>query len=215
MPNSTKVRVLVVDDDNMSGELLRKRLEKRGFDSHYIDNGADCLKYIETNKVDLVLLDLMMPGMSGTEVLVSIRENYNNYQLPVIIVTAKDSTNDVVDSLKSGANDYLTKPINLDIAEARIDTQVHVKTLLERSLETGKVETINKMVTTLNHEINNPLMIAYGNLSLAKNKIDEVKIDKALKALDRITGIVKKIEQISSGDIEEIAYSEKSRMYKI
>ena len=215
MPNSTRVRVLVVDDDNMSGELLRKRLEKRGFDSHYIDNGADCLEYIETNKVDLVLLDLMMPGMSGTEVLVSIRENYNNYQLPVIIVTAKDSTNDVVDSLKSGANDYLTKPINLDIAEARIDTQVHVKTLLERSLETGKVETINKMVTTLNHEINNPLMIAYGNLSLAKNKIDEVKIDKALKALDRITGIVKKIEQISSGDIEEIAYSEKSRMYKI
>lgn len=217
MQTSTNTKILIVDDDKMSGELLQKRLQKQNFVVDYVDSGEKCLELIasENHGVDLILLDLMMPGLSGKEVMEKVRESFNNYELPIIIVTAKDGTSDVVDSLKGGANDYLTKPINLDIAIARINTQTNIKHLFEKSLESGKIETINKMVTTLNHEINNPLMIAYGNLSLAKNKIDETKIEKALKALDRITGIVKKIDQISAGNVEEVSYSDKSNMYKI
>lgn len=215
MRNSREIKVLIVDDDKMNGELLQKRLVKRNFTAEFVDRGEKCLEYLEHNSMDIVLLDLMMPGMKGGEVLGEIRKKYNNFQLPVIIVTAKDGTEDIVTSLKEGANDYLVKPVNLDVAIARINTQANIKVLFEQSLQIGQIETINKMVTTLNHEINNPLMIAYGNLSLAKRKIDESKIDKAIKALDRITDIVKKIEKISNGDIEEIDYSDNSKMYKL
>lgn len=215
MPSSKSIRVLIVDDDKMSGELLQKRLEKKSFKVDFVENGQDCLTYLENNTIDILLLDLMMPEMSGGDVLGEIRKKHNNYELPVIIVTAKDGTCDIVESLKNGANDYLVKPVNLDVAVARINTQANIKDLFEKSLDSGRIETINKMVTTLNHEINNPLMIAYGNLMLAKQKMDESKIDKALHALDRITNIVKRIEQISAGDIEEVPYADKSQMYKL
>lgn len=215
MDTPKDIRVLIVDDDKMNGELLQKRLIKRDCSVHYVASGKECIEYIENNKIDILLLDLMMPDMTGGEVLSEIRQKYNNYELPIIIVTAKDGTSDIVDCLKGGANDYLVKPVNLDVAVARLHTQANIKLLFEKSLQSGRVEIINKMVTTLNHEINNPLMIAYGNLSLAKNKYDETKIDKAIKALDRITNIVKKIEEISSGDVEEIAYSDNSKMYKV
>lgn len=215
MQTSSKVKILIVDDDKMSGELLQKRLSKKEFLVDYVDSGKACLEYIEKNDVGIVLLDLMMPEMTGSEVLSKIREKYDSFKLPVIIVTAKDGSSDVVDGLKGGANDYLVKPVNLDVAIARINTQANIKNLFEKSLESGKVDTINKMVTTLNHEINNPLMIAYGNLSLAQVKFDETKIAKALKALDRITTIVKKIETISNGTMEEVAYSDESNMFKV
>ena len=215
MQNSNEFKILIVDDDKMSGELLQKRLLKKEFLVDYVDSGKACLEYIEKNDVGLILLDLMMPEMSGSEVLSKIRENYDGFKLPVIIVTAKDGSSDVVDALKGGANDYLVKPVNLDVAIARVNTHANIKNLFERSLESGKVDTINKMVTTLNHEINNPLMIAYGNLSLAQIKFDETKIAKALKALDRITIIVKKIETISKGTMEEVPYSDKSNMFKV
>ena len=157
----------------------------------------------------------MMPNMSGTDVLKVIREEHNSFELPIIMVTAKDDTSDIVESLNSGANDYITKPINMDIAMARIHTLLQVQSLFEDSLKSKQITTINTMVTTLNHEINNPLAIAVGNLTIAKNKIDEKKIDKALAALDRITQIVKKIEKITSGDMEEVNYSSDVNMFKL
>lgn len=215
MQNSEKTKILIVDDDKMNGELLQKRLIKKEFLVEYVESGQACLDYLESNKVDIVLLDLMMPQMSGSQVLERIRVKFDSFKLPVIIVTAKDGTSDIVEALKGGASDYLVKPVNVDVATARINTQSNLKKLFEENLKVGQVDTINKMVTTLNHEINNPLMIAYGNLSLAQNQEDNPKIDKAVKALDRITEIVKRIEKITNGNIEEVAYSSESNMYKV
>jgi DNA-binding response OmpR family regulator len=209
------IKILYVDDDEMNGNLLKKRLEKKGIDCHFIKSGAECLACLKEQKYDLVLLDIMMPDMSGNEVLLKIRESKNNFELPVIMVTAKDEAKDIVEALRGGANDYLTKPVNMDIAIARINTQIKVKELIEESLKSKQMQTINTMVTTLNHEINNPLAIAIGNLTISKDKIDSVRIGKALGALERITQIVKKIEQISNGEMEEVNYSESVNMYKI
>ena len=156
-----------------------------------------------------------MPEMSGTEVLEKIREKKNNFELPVIMVTAKDEASDVVEALKNGANDYITKPVNMEIAIARVNTQLQIRNLFEDSLKNKQINTINTMVTTLNHEINNPLAIAIGNLTISREKIDKERIDKALNALDRITKIVKQIEKISSGELEEVNYSTTVNMYKI
>jgi DNA-binding response OmpR family regulator len=210
-------KILLVDDDKMNGVLLQKRLIKRGFECEYVESGADCFKALELaeSNYSLVLLDIMMPDMSGTEVLSKVRETKNNFELPVIMVTAKDEASDVVEALRGGANDYLTKPVNIDIAEARINTQLKIVELMQESLRGKQMKTIATMVTTLNHEINNPLAIAIGNLSIAQQKMDISRINKAMEALNRITEIVKKIENISEGNIEETDYSGNINMYKV
>ena len=213
MKKSTKL--LLVDDDKMNGTLLQKRLLKKGFEVNFVDNAKLCFEALSESHYDLVLLDIMMPDMPGTEVLAKIRETKNNFELPVIMVTAKDEASDLVDALNRGANDYLTKPVNMEIATARINTQLQIKDLIEESLKNKQINTINTMVTTLNHEINNPLAIAIGNLTLSKEKFDGTRIDKALKALDRITQIVKKIETITNGEMEEVNYSTSVNMYKL
>lgn len=215
MKANDEFKILIVDDDHMNGEFLQKRLAKRGYKSDFVSSGTASLEMIGKESYDLVLLDIMMPDVSGMEVLEHVRTKFNNFELPIIMVTAKDESADIVGALKLGANDYLVKPINMDIATARINTQLQIKDLIEVSLKSRQVATINTMVTTLNHEINNPLAIAIGNLTIAKDKIDHAKIDKAIKALDRITQIVKKIDSISKSEMEEVNYSSTVNMYKI
>ncbi len=216
MLNKNEIKILLVDDDVMNGKLLKARLDKKDmFSCTYVSNANDCFEAFKNEKFDLVLLDVMMPDMPGTEVLKELRKTNNNFELPIIMVTAKDEASDIVYALKEGANDYITKPVNMEIAIARINTQLQIKTLFEDSLKNKQINTINTMVTTLNHEINNPLAIAIGNLTISKSQIDQERIDKALKALDRITQIVKKIEKITSGEMEEVNYSTTVNMYKI
>ena len=216
MIDKNEFKILLVDDDVMNGKLLKARLDKKEkFSCTYVSNANDCFEAFKNETFDIILLDVMMPDMPGTEVLKELRKTYNNFELPIIMVTAKDEASDIVYALKEGANDYITKPVHMEIAVARINTQLQVKTLFEESLKNKQINTINTMVTTLNHEINNPLAIAIGNLTISKAQIDQERIDKALKALDRITKIVKKIEKISNGEMEEVNYSTTVNMYKI
>lgn len=210
-----KLNLLIVDDDKMAGQLLAKRLTKLNFFCDFASNGNECFKYIKEKKYDCILLDIVMPDISGMEVLKKIREEQNNFELPVIMVTAKDEVSDIVEALRLGANDYLTKPVNMEIAVARIVTQSKIKKLVGENLRSRQVSTINTMVTTLNHEINNPLAIAVGNLSLSKDKIVPARIEKALAALKRITEIVKKIDRVTKGDMEEVQYSSEVNMFNI
>lgn len=214
------LKLLLVDDDQMNGKLLQGRLEKRGFSCDYVTSGKDCLEALRSNEYKLVLLDIMMPDMSGIEVLECIRKDKKPVELPVIMVTAKDEARDIVDALKKEANDYLTKPVNVDVAIARIGTQLQILELVQESLRSKQVSTINTMVTTLNHEINNPLAIAVGNLSILQSKIDKdnvhlERLSKVMTALNRITEIVKKIEDISESDMEETSYSAEVNMFKL
>lgn len=211
-------RLLIIDDDQLSAKITEKKLCKSGYEVDVLNSALPFLDELKQNKpvyFDIILLDVMMPDISGFDVLVEIRKYKNNLELPVIMVTSKEESEGIVEALKAGANDYITKPLNLEVALARIRTQLQVKDLISLSLQSKQVSTINTMVTTLNHEINNPLAIAIGNLSICKHKPDVVRIDKALKALDRITQIVKKIENITETKMEEIEYSDSTNMYKI
>lgn len=211
-------KILLIDDDALTAKLTQKKLEKRGFVVESITSALGFLKDLEagTNKkYDMVLLDVMMPDISGLEVLDKIRAIKNNVELPVIMVTSKDEAEDIVKALKLGANDYVTKPLNLDVVLARIKTQFTLQEVIGISLQAKQMNTINTMVTTLNHEINNPLAIAIGNLTICQQKPDQERVEKALVALDRITQLVKKIEKITEGEIEEVEYSTNTNMYKI
>ncbi len=130
--------LLVVDDDSLNREMMIRRLSRRGFTVSSAENGATALNWVKHNKVDLVLLDIEMPGTSGLEVLGSLRQLYTPAHLPIIMVTGKISSDDVVQALNIGANDYITKPIDFPVVLARIQTQLsrkHAEEALRESEE--------------------------------------------------------------------------------
>jgi diguanylate cyclase (GGDEF)-like protein/PAS domain S-box-containing protein len=119
--------LLVVDDEPINCDLMSRRLTKRGFSVSLASNGEEALDWIASNRVDLVLLDVEMPAMNGLEVLRALRKTHTPAQLPVIMVTGKSSSEDIVTALEAGANDYVTKPIDFPVALARIQTQLSRK----------------------------------------------------------------------------------------
>src|SRR5262245_46105386 len=116
--------LLLVDDEPLNRDALQRRLSRAGYRILTAENGAEALEVAEANRVDLVLLDVMMPGMDGIETLRRLRRSRSVAELPVIMVTAKDGSEDVVEALDAGANDYVTKPIDFAVAQARIRTQL-------------------------------------------------------------------------------------------
>jgi adenylate cyclase len=119
--------LLVVDDNEMNRDMLSRRLTSRGFEVEVAEDGAQALEKIAARRFDLVLLDVMMPGISGLEVLETLRKTYAMTDLPVIMATAMDQSKDIVEALKLGANDYVTKPLDFPVVLARVQTQLVVK----------------------------------------------------------------------------------------
>jgi diguanylate cyclase (GGDEF)-like protein/PAS domain S-box-containing protein len=118
--DSQRGHILIVDDTPANRDMLRRRLEKRGFTCDEAESGEACLAAIAANPYDLVLLDVRMPGLSGLDALEGIRRQYDALTLPVIMVTAHGANDDVATALSTGANDYISKPINFAVALARI-----------------------------------------------------------------------------------------------
>jgi class 3 adenylate cyclase len=126
-PEPGTVRLLVVDDNELNRDMLSRRLGGRGFAVEAAEDGERGLARIEQQAFDLVLLDVMMPGLSGIDVLRRVRERWPASDLPVIMVTARDTAEDVVEALGLGANDYVTKPLDFPVVLARVETQLTLK----------------------------------------------------------------------------------------
>jgi diguanylate cyclase (GGDEF)-like protein/PAS domain S-box-containing protein len=122
--NSRPCKILIVDDNEMNRDMLARRLERKGYVIQVAGGARSLLERIQEEPVDLVLLDIEMPEISGLDALQTLRGRYSPTQLPIIMVTAKDQSDDIVNALDLGANDYLTKPIDFPVALARIRTQV-------------------------------------------------------------------------------------------
>jgi diguanylate cyclase (GGDEF)-like protein len=116
--------LLVVDDVADNRSILTRRLQRFGFDVSEADSGLAALELIEKGSFDLVLLDIMMPGIDGLETLRRIRKRKSASTLPIIMVTAKAESGNIVEALELGANDYVTKPVDLAVAMARVNTQL-------------------------------------------------------------------------------------------
>jgi diguanylate cyclase (GGDEF)-like protein/PAS domain S-box-containing protein len=121
---SVKERVLVVDDEEMNRNALSRRLERSGFEVDIANGGVEAIGKIAKGPYDLILLDQMMPGKSGSDVLRELRLQHSASALPVIMVTAVTESNRIAEALELGANDYITKPVDFTVALARIKAQL-------------------------------------------------------------------------------------------
>lgn len=120
MSAAAQESILIVDDEEANRDLLSRRLKRSGFAVNDLASGEAALRRIEEVPFDLILLDQMMPGISGIELLTQLRARYSSAVLPVIMLTAVTEASKVAEALDLGANDYITKPIDFVAAMARI-----------------------------------------------------------------------------------------------
>lgn len=124
---TSKSHILVVDDETDIAQLIRYNLEKEGFLVSVLHSGDGVLPFLLKNKMDLVVLDLMLPGINGLDLCRAIKSDADLKTIPVILLTAKAQEGDVVAGFEMGADDYVTKPFSVKVLVARIRTALRKK----------------------------------------------------------------------------------------
>lgn len=119
--------------------MLSRRLQRKGYIVHCADGAAQADERLRENEFDLILLDIMMPNVDGFQYLRQIRERWDAAEMPVIMATAKTDSEDIVQALKSGANDYVTKPLDFQVVLARINTQMRLKGMTQQLAEAHRL----------------------------------------------------------------------------
>lgn len=146
--------LLIVDDSQPSREALVELLAAQGYECTPAMDGEAALALVRTRRIDLVLLDITLPKVSGLAVLEEIRSRRSAVELPVIMVTAHSASQEVVKALSRGANDYVTKPLDLPVLLARVRTQLQVRELT--SLK-------DEFLAIASHDLKNPLTSVIGS----------------------------------------------------
>lgn len=182
---STGYNILVVDDEPVNLRVLQNHLRLGHYSITTASNGMEAITAIESDsEYSLVLLDVMMPGITGYDVCKRIRERYRANELPVLMLTAKNRVEDLVAGLKSGANDYLVKPFSKEELLARIETHLNLKSLAAETLRldaareaaelAGKAK--SEFLSNMSHELRTPMnaIIGFSRLIGKDPNIDDI-----------------------------------------
>jgi serine/threonine protein kinase/CheY-like chemotaxis protein len=192
---SNSARVLVVDDEEHNRDMLARRLRRRGYEVETAASGHDALTMIAQGRYDVVVLDVMMPDVDGFEVLRSLRARWSKLELPVLMATALDASKDVVDALRHGANDYVTKPVDFEQLQARIETQLALRqefTAMRSEVQQPKIRSSDSMpagtVLDGRYEIDERIgqggfAVVYRARQLSTGQLVAVKVLRAHRAM--------------------------------
>lgn len=146
-------RILVVDDNELEQCLISTALTGEGHSVTVLGDGLRVLDTLAADGIDLLVLDVVMPGLSGLEVLQAVRAKYSAVDVPVIMVTAKDQDEDLMRALQLGASDYIAKPVSIQVLRARVRTHMHLKRLLQQR---------NEFFRIASHDLRGPLTAIFG-----------------------------------------------------
>jgi two-component system, sensor histidine kinase and response regulator len=140
--------LLIVDDNPDNLDMLSRRLIRQGYQVEVAEGGRKALELIQNQKYDLILLDIMMPEVDGFQVLTTLRKTHTITDLPIIMATAKHQSLDIIEALKLGANDYITKPFDFPVLLARMQTHLTIRQLAQLK---------DEFLRIASHDLKNPL----------------------------------------------------------
>jgi two-component system, NtrC family, sensor kinase len=166
--------ILIVDDTPTNLKLLFEMLNSSGYRVSIAKNGESALEKVHDIIPNLILLDVMMPGIDGFETCRRLKANPKTKDIPVIFMTALADTVDKVKGLQLGAVDYITKPIEYEEVLARINVHLELRKTQLKLIQKEKMSSLGVLVAGIAHEINNPVNFISGNLSHAQRYIDDL-----------------------------------------
>jgi len=210
---SRKTTILVVDDTRLNVQIIKCDLEDEGYNILSSENGKDALKIAEAENPDLILLDIMMPGMDGFEVCKILKEKDNTKDIPIIFLTARNEPEDVVKGFQLGAVDYLRKPFEVSELLVRVKTHVRLKNL-QHNLEDMVEERAEELVAA--HEELNKILVssrpykkpwsvddAIGLIKKERGKhFDPRLVDLFIENLPKILEIKEKFADSREGEVD-------------
>jgi len=174
MTKLDKDLILVVDDNPANIKVLFDFLQGSSFRVFVAKSGESALEKAEEITPDLILLDILMPGMDGFETCRRLKDNPKTKNVPVIFMTALAEPSDKVRGLNLGAIDYITKPIEHEEALARINVHLELRKSQLRLIQEEKMYSLGQLVAGVAHEINNPINFIYGNIEYAQKYVKDL-----------------------------------------
>ena len=202
---NNSITILLVDDSATARSQLSSYLTKMGHQPLVAENGFNALKILENISPELIICDLVMPEMDGLELLQRCRSLYP--EIPFLIITAYASLETAVEALRAGAQDYITRPVNIDILSLRIETAVSRRRLCQELTQRQKLETALAAVGGVSHELNQPLMAIMASAELISNmdKLSRVKelakvIEEQAKRIAVLTKRLANLERFETMD---------------
>jgi signal transduction histidine kinase len=217
--------ILIVDDYASNRELLQDFLGTLGYESIGLTDGNAALEFLRTDGASLVLLDLQMPGMSGFEVLRQLEQTGQLLRLPVIIVSARNHESEITECIRLGAVDYLARPIDLPLLQARIESSLERfqlrarETEMRRNLE-EKTRALEEVIAhrqclsdMIVHDIGNSISVIHGYASLLLDQANRgpVAQDKAIRSVNATLTACADLENLTRG-LLDVAKLEEGKM---
>jgi two-component system sensor histidine kinase/response regulator len=182
--NNSNYSILIVDDVAKNIQLLAKFLTREGYNLNFAQNGEIALKQTENRIFDLILLDVMMPGMDGFEVCRKIKENKKNLSVPIIFLTAKTDEESIKKGFLSGGVDYITKPFNPEELLVRVRTHLILQKREKELMELNNTK--DTLLSIISHDLKTPFFNIMGLGEIMLTNYSEYPDDQKIELITNI-----------------------------
>lgn len=201
------MKVLIIDDDLDFRKSVEHLFITDQMTILHAEDGGSAFMAMEQFPIDLIIIDDKLPGQDGKELIPIIRRNFNKNELPIIVGTSTMEVETIIQYLRLGANDYLIKPINKEVLRARVQSLLKIRELYMLNLKKRELQTINKIISTYNGRIKEPLSVARKKLKHSINERSLEQCSQIINKLNEITSIVKEVSEISEKRFNELCKS--------
>ncbi len=215
-------KILVIDDLPENVFILQDRLVHEGYDVTTAYGGTDGLEKAYSTLPDLILLDVMMPDMSGFDVCKTLINDERTKHIPIILVTAKAGADDMKEGLEAGAFDYIKKPFNRTELMARVKSALKLSEANKQLLEIEKKATFVATIVTANHKIKQPLTLLSLSSAAIKKELEKEEFTKEAilnrvkyidAAIKDISDVLSKLNSITKPELSD--YAKDVKMIKV
>jgi signal transduction histidine kinase len=206
--NVVTPKILIADDEPAVADMLERVLTRHGYEVAVARDGDEVIAKSESCHPDLILLDVTMPKKDGYEVLKVLRKKKETSDIPVIVVTGRGDIPDKLTGLHLGAEDYLTKPFDVDELMARIHVHLKGKRGVEEKIKSEKLVALSTMIDGLAHEVRNPLSVIGGFVKILLKKTPPedprfqyvVAISQEVRRLERMINDINSLKSLAIGE---------------